>query len=650
MHLPGDSRGRGCGARRGVSRGRGRGRGGGQAIEHDNNAMDDGISQISTDSVNTYVGEKEEVNFTSSDKSGFVFRSTRGDSVVTALGKLKMHQYISLSAFNREVMPVDHAATEEGKDDAMEICKRTKRMSIEIGPMIMESAFGGWPSNYASPLAAKFPPYSPTGVYYRERKRTRSPGEEKLNGNVARDEPKLKKAKTCSKVIDYSDPFAVPNLLESLDSGKYGSVTKEIKDLIDRRRQTLNTYFGLDPMLMDVEVNLARGASKENLPATPSAQKDIIDLVDDDVANDVPIERLPIVVIDSDDEETGDQKSLYPYREIVLPKPPGVSNEGFSDILSCVDKQAEKLRNISSRYEHDKKFRVAAVNNLEEKIKAINVMKEEHSQLSHEAHECSDSIPEMNKMVFAVQSLDGFGEKGKPASGDEGGVPPNAMLQITVELVSSKPVTEVKDDKVIKKILKEGEGYDRPNDGATVKLKLIGKLEDGTIFLKKGHDNDEELFEFKTDEEQVIEGLDIAVMTMKKGEIALLTVAPKYAFGSSESYRELAVVPPNSYVMYSAGSTYYHNDSALPTTTLALTDNCLKGTAICQILGFNVKGWCGRLVFSPSQCLLFPTPTPFFCCVVPALYPIFVPEHVGTFDVEAPNIAIPSLSLAQSNK
>ncbi|CAL5346748.1 unnamed protein product [Camellia sinensis] len=67
-----------------------------------------------------------------------------------------------------------------------------------------------------------------------------------------------------------------------------------------------------------------------------------------------------------------------------------------------VDKQAEKLRNISSRYEHDKKFWVAAVNNLEEKIK---VMKEEHSQLSHEAHECSDSIPEMNKMVFAVQSL-----------------------------------------------------------------------------------------------------------------------------------------------------------------------------------------------------------------------------------------------------
>ncbi|KAI8019990.1 hypothetical protein LOK49_LG04G00709 [Camellia lanceoleosa] len=39
------------------------------------------------------------------------------------------------------------------------------------------------------------------------------------------------------------------------------------------------------------------------------------------VANNVQVERLSIVVIDSDDEETGDQKSLYPYRDFVLPQP-----------------------------------------------------------------------------------------------------------------------------------------------------------------------------------------------------------------------------------------------------------------------------------------------------------------------------------------
>lgn len=32
--------------------------------------------------------------------------------------------------------------------------------------------------------------------------------------------------------------------------------------------------------------------------------------------------------------------------------------------------------------------------------------------------------------------------------------------------------------------------------------------------------------------------------------MALLTVAPEYAFGSSESHQELAVVPPNSTVYY----------------------------------------------------------------------------------------------------
>lgn len=39
-------------------------------------------------------------------------------------------------------------------------------------------------------------------------------------------------------------------------------------------------------------------------------------------------------------------------------------------------------------------------------------------------------------------------------------------------------------------------------------------------------------------------------MTMKKGEVALLTISPEYAFGSSQSQQELAVVPANSTVYY----------------------------------------------------------------------------------------------------
>lgn len=56
------------------------------------------------------------------------------------------------------------------------------------------------------------------------------------------------------------------------------------------------------------------------------------------------------------------------------------------------------------------------------------------------------------------------------ASGDEGGVPPNAALQINLELISWNIVSEVTNDKkVLKKTLKEGDGYERPNDGALVK-------------------------------------------------------------------------------------------------------------------------------------------------------------------------------------
>ncbi|CAO2162660.1 unnamed protein product [Urochloa humidicola] len=159
------------------------------------------------------------------------------------------------------------------------------------------------------------------------------------------------------------------------------------------------------------------------------------------------------------------------------------------------------------------------------------------------------SMKKAEKVLLTVKPQYGFGEKGRPAAGEEGAVPPNATLLIDLELVSWKTVTEIGDDKkILKKVLKEGEGYDRPNEGAVVKVKFIGKLQDGTVFTKKGHD--EEPFEFKTDEEEVIAGLDRAVLNMKKGEVALVTIPPEYAFGSTESKQDLAVVPPNSTVIY----------------------------------------------------------------------------------------------------
>ncbi|XP_047069821.1 peptidyl-prolyl cis-trans isomerase FKBP62-like [Lolium rigidum] len=154
------------------------------------------------------------------------------------------------------------------------------------------------------------------------------------------------------------------------------------------------------------------------------------------------------------------------------------------------------------------------------------------------------------KVFLTVKPQYGFGEQGRPASEVDGAVPPNATLHIDLELVSWKTVTLIGDNKrILKKVLKEGEGYERPNDGAVVRVRLVGKLEDGTVFTKKGHE-DGEPFEFKTDEEQVIDGLDKTVITMKKGEVALVKIPPELAFGSTETKGELTLLPPNSTVFY----------------------------------------------------------------------------------------------------
>lgn len=48
----------------------------------------------------------------------------------------------------------------------------------------------------------------------------------------------------------------------------------------------------------------------------------------------------------------------------------------------------------------------------------------------------------------------------------------------------------------------------------------------------------------------MIDGLDKAVLSMKKKEHALVTISPEYGFGAEETKRDLAVVPANSKLVY----------------------------------------------------------------------------------------------------
>ncbi|CAI9771996.1 unnamed protein product [Fraxinus pennsylvanica] len=113
----------------------------------------------------------------------------------------------------------------------------------------------------------------------------------------------------------------------------------------------------------------------------------------------------------------------------------------------------------------------------------------------------------------------GFGENGREATGDECDMPPNATIHINLELVSWKTVSEITSDKkVLKKILKEGEGYEKPNDGAIVQVNLIGKLQDGTVFVIKGYD-EEPPFEFKVDEvSEITSDKKVLKKILKEGE------------------------------------------------------------------------------------------------------------------------------------
>ncbi|KAH9625145.1 hypothetical protein KSS87_022406 [Heliosperma pusillum] len=154
------------------------------------------------------------------------------------------------------------------------------------------------------------------------------------------------------------------------------------------------------------------------------------------------------------------------------------------------------------------------------------------------------------KTNLLVQSQYGYGNVGRESENVFPPVPPNSSLNINLELVSLKAVVDVcGDSMVIKKILEEGEGLVTADEGAAVTVRYLAKLEDGTLFEKKGFDGETPL-EFVTDEEQVIPGLDRAAVTMKKRERALLTISPQYGYGEMEIKKDLATVPPSSTLVY----------------------------------------------------------------------------------------------------
>jgi FKBP-type peptidyl-prolyl cis-trans isomerase len=97
------------------------------------------------------------------------------------------------------------------------------------------------------------------------------------------------------------------------------------------------------------------------------------------------------------------------------------------------------------------------------------------------------------------------------------------------------------DGALLKKILKPGDDDHLPAKGAEVRVHYVGKLLDGTVF-DSSRDRGE-FFKFKLGQSSVIKGWDQGVATMKKGEVAVLTCKPEYAYGAEGSPPK---IPPNA--------------------------------------------------------------------------------------------------------
>uniref|UniRef100_A0AAR5QA43 peptidylprolyl isomerase n=2 Tax=Dendroctonus ponderosae TaxID=77166 RepID=A0AAR5QA43_DENPD len=90
-----------------------------------------------------------------------------------------------------------------------------------------------------------------------------------------------------------------------------------------------------------------------------------------------------------------------------------------------------------------------------------------------------------------------------------------------------------KDGGIMKRILKEGCGTALPPQGCKVAVHYTGTLLNGTKF-DTSRDRDGP-FKFDLGKGQVIKAWDVGIATMKKGEQAVITCSPEYAYGASGS-------------------------------------------------------------------------------------------------------------------
>ncbi|KAL5713344.1 hypothetical protein ACHQM5_015429 [Ranunculus cassubicifolius] len=152
-------------------------------------------------------------------------------------------------------------------------------------------------------------------------------------------ESKYKRKTILSDVIDYSDPSSVFNMMEKLDHGTYGSVSKDIEDVSAQSFKLLNNLLALYP-----SITLSRPEFSSLSPTSGSlcTPTEMVNLGGD--LESLGYNNSQVVILDSDDEEQIGDPQAYRYNPVPL------NCEGLL-ALPAADTILDADRKSSSRYQ-----------------------------------------------------------------------------------------------------------------------------------------------------------------------------------------------------------------------------------------------------------------------------------------------------------